>query len=151
MRTGFWIRKWGMVLIHCPSLRKEPSNDIELQKMMGFVHISVTMKCIILWLTYVRSFSSSVAQQPASGPVPSSNSLLHIPLSVASLLYPHIINSNNESLLMSYHLSRGLSTGLLPLNFLSSTFSPYFSTIHSDYVNSPLSYELNVFHYIRSK
>jgi hypothetical protein len=37
------------------------------------------------------------------------------------------------------------------LNFPSSTFSPYFSPIHSDYMTSPLlSYELNICHYIRS-
>jgi hypothetical protein len=73
-------------------------------------------------------------------------------LSVATLFHPLIINSNNESLLMlPSHLSHGLSTGLLPLNFPSNTFSPYFSTIYSDYVTSPLlSYELNVFYYIRS-
>jgi hypothetical protein len=46
---------------------------------------------------------------------------LQIPLCPAHLLHP-LMFSNNESLLTSSHLSRGLPTGLLPRNFPSRTF-----------------------------
>ena len=86
-------------------------------------------------LLFISSSSSSTARQPTSSPG-LSNSCLQTSLSPTTPLHPLIFSSNEEnSRMLSSHLSRGLPTDLLLWNFpfIRARFFQYSSTIHWDY------------------